>query len=323
MAVIEAAGQSVEESGERSRSPGYIALRRLLRKRIAVICLVIIFILYGAGIFAGVLAPYGANEQNLDASLKSPSAEHWFGTDRLGRDLFSRVLYSLRTTVIVTVSVLITGGIVLGVSLGMLAGYKGGWVDTVIMRVGDVLFALPGLLIILILSVTLRDRVNELAAEMETWFGIEITETGAQDYMLIAFALAFVGWVGTARIIRSQVLSLRETDFVRAAEAMGAGSGRIIYRHLLPNVSNLIIVGLSAGLGAIAGTEVLLSFLGIGIQPPGASFGFLLQDGVSIRVFPIHPHLLWAPAIPIALLIYSFNLLGDAINDVLDPRTRI
>jgi ABC-type dipeptide/oligopeptide/nickel transport system permease subunit len=188
------------------------------------------------------------------------------------------------------------------------------------MRVGDVVFALPGLLIILILTVTLRDRVRDLAAEMEGWFGVEITETGAQDYMLIAFALAFIGWAGSARIIRSQVLALRETDFVRAAEAMGSGTGRIIYRHLLPNVSNLIILGISSGLGAVAGSEVLLSFLGIGIQPPGASFGFLLQDGVSIRVFPLHPHLLWAPAIPIALLIYSFNLLGDALNDVLDPR---
>jgi ABC-type dipeptide/oligopeptide/nickel transport system permease subunit len=322
MAISEQAEAGGYEAQVRSKSPARLALERLFRKRVAVVCMVIIVILYGAGIFAGWLAPYGSNEQNLDASLLGPSADHFFGTDRLGRDLFSRVLFSLRTTVIITVSVLITGGIVIGVSLGLLAGYKGGWVDTLIMRIGDVFFALPGLLIILILNVTLRDRVEDFAVWLEGVLNIEITNTGAQDYMLVAFMFALIGWVGTARIMRSQTLALRETDFVVSAEAMGAGAWHIIWRHLLPNVSNLIIVGLSAGLGAIAGSEVLLSFLGVGIQPPGASFGFLLQDGVSIRVFPLHPHLLWAPAIPIALLILSFNLLGDALNDVLDPRIR-
>jgi len=303
-----------------SRGPLALALRRLLRKKIAVAALVFIGVFYFCGLFAPVVAPHSYTGQNLDAVNQGPSLGHPLGTDGLGRDMLSRVIWASRTTVVVTVATLLTGGLVLGVGLGLLAGYAGGKVDTAIMRVGDVFFALPGLPMLIMINATLGARIRGMG-----WLGaIEkgLRIDGFPDYFVVFGALSLFAWVGGARIIRSQVLALRETEYVTAARAMGASTGRIIFQHLLPNVSNIIIVTLSASLGAIAGTEIALSWFGVGVQPPTPSFGAMLFEGGNIRTLQANPHLLLVPGAIVAGLIFSFNLLGDALTDVLTPHAR-
>jgi ABC-type dipeptide/oligopeptide/nickel transport system permease subunit len=304
----------------KGRGPLAVAMRRLLRKKVAVAALAFIAVFYFCGVFAPWVAPHSFTDQNLDNVLQGPSWEHPFGTDRLGRDMLSRVIWASRTTVVVTVATLVTGGIILAVGLGLLAGYVGGKVDTAVMRLGDVLFALPGLPMLIMINATLGDRVRGMGwlKTLEDTLRIE----GFPDYVLIFGALSIFSWVGGARVIRSQVLALRETEYVQAARAMGASTARIIVHHLLPNVSNIVIVSLSASLGAIATTEIALTWFGVGIQPPTPSFGAMLFEGGSIRTLQADPHLLLVPAAVVAALIFSFNLLGDALTDILTPHAR-
>jgi ABC-type dipeptide/oligopeptide/nickel transport system permease subunit len=303
-----------------SRSPFGLAVRRLLRKKIAVLALAYIAVFYFCGLFAPVVAPQSYTKQDLDHVSEGPSLSHPLGTDPLGRDMLSRVIWASRTTVIVTVATLVTGGLVLSVSLGLLAGYLGGIVDTAIMRVGDVFFALPGLPMLILINATVKPKVVDQPwiKDLEGWLRVD----GLPDYLVIFGALSLFAWVGGARVIRSQILALRETDYVVAARAMGASVWRVIFRHLLPNVSNIIIVSLSAALGGIAGTEIALTWFGVGIQPPTPSFGTMLYEGGSIRTLQAYPHLLLVPGAVVAALIFSFNLLGDALTDILTPRAR-
>lgn len=322
--MAQVASEALEETEVRPGvSPLRLALRRLLRKKLALAAILAILVFYGAGIFAPLVAPHSYREQNLDRALEGPTLAHPLGTDRLGRDMLSRVIWAARTTVIVTVATVFTGGIVLSVGLGLLSGYLGGKVDTLIMRVGDVFFALPGLPMLLLINATLRPRVEQFARWLEDHTGIEgIVSSGAPDYFLIFGALSLFAWVGSARVIRSQVLALRETEYVLAARAMGAGTRRIILIHLLPNVSNIVIVGVSVSLGAIAGSEIALTWFGVGIQPPTPSFGAMIFDASSVRAINAYPHLLLVPGVAVAMLIFAFNLLGDALNDVLTPKAR-
>jgi len=309
----------------RARGPWGLMMARLLRKRIAVGAIVVIAIIYLAGILAPWIAPYGYNDQDLSHRLLGPSLAHPFGTDWLGRDLFSRVLWSCQTTVIITVAAIIAGGLIIGLTLGLLSGYLGGWVDTLIMRLGDLFLGLPGLLILILITATVRPRVVELVREVGERLGFggqEVIRSGVADYFLVFGALSLFAWVGTARIIRSQVLALREADFVLAARAAGASTWRILFVHIFPNIVHLIIVGITLSLGSIALSEVALSWLGIGIQPPRPSFGRLIAEASSVRILDRYPHLLLGPGLIVALLVFSFNLLGDALNDVVNPRRR-
>lgn len=304
-------------------SPAFRTIRRLRRRKLAVVCFAIIVTLYLIGIFAPWIAPYGYSEQNLDISFQGPSWEHPFGTDRNGRDMMSRSIFAMRTTVVVTLATIATGGIMLPLTLGMLAGYRRGMTDSIIMRAGEILSALPGLPMLVLINVSLRPRFVDFIESVEDRIGTSwFTDTGFADYFLIFFVLSLFGWVGGARLIRTQVFTLRGADYVTAAEAFGASTPRILFRHLLPGVLPLIIVGLSAGLGAIAVAEIGLTFIGVGIQPPNPSFGALITDGAPRSVFENHPQLLLVPGGIVCLLILSFNLLGDAVNDVLTSKHR-
>jgi ABC-type dipeptide/oligopeptide/nickel transport system permease subunit len=321
MADAEAVVGTLEEKALGPRySPLGLAIRRLLHKRIAVLALAFIAVFYFCGLFAPVVAPQSYTKQDLDHVLEGPTLSHPLGTDRLGRDMLSRVIWASRTTVIVTLATLVTGGLILSVSLGLLAGYLGGKVDTAIMRVGDVFFALPGLPMLILINATLKPRLVDQPwiKNLQDWLRVD----GLADYLVIFGALSLFAWVGGARVIRSQILTLRETEYVVAARAMGASVWRVIFRHLLPNVSNIIIVSLSASLGAIAGTEIALTWFGVGIQPPTPSFGAMLYEGGSIRTLQANPHLLLVPGAVVAALIFAFNLLGDALTDILTPRAR-
>lgn len=341
-------------------------LRWARRHKIAVASVVVIAVFYAFGILAQWIAPYDPLVQDFVRTNELPSADHWLGTDRLGRDLFSRVLYAMRTTVSITAATFLVGGGMLGVFPGLLAGYRGGWVDTAIMRCGEASAMLPGLLFMILVSATIRPRYEEFMRDAILWgpvqwlgsggavtivvggtfalltalfavrFGVPVLPyvlvfagalagallvgswllsiDGFADIFLIFLVLLPFSWYGTARIIRALVLSLRERDFIVAARAMGATPSRIIMRHLFPNVLGYVIVGMFSGLASIAVSEIALTWLGIGVQPPHPSFGTLIADGGSIRSLQTTPHLLLVPGIIVAVLLFSFSHVGDTFG---------
>lgn len=289
----------------------------------AVFGIAVIMLLYGGGVLAPLLAPYGYDDQDLLATRQGPSIEHPFGTDWVGRDVLSRVIYSLRTNLVVTFTAIATGSLLLGVGLGLLSGYMGGRTDTIIMRTGEVFLAFPGLLLVILIAATVKPRVLEWAWELEDALGLRgLVRWGFVDYLVVFGALSAFSWVGMARLVRGQVLALKETQYVEAAMAVGASTRRILLVHLLPNALPPVIVVATMGMGAIAGAEVVLSWLGIGIQPPVPSLGNMIREGQSVTVLREHPHLLLPPVMVVGLLIFAWSLLGDALNDVLNPRAR-
>ena len=317
--------EKVERTLNESQStPSYwaISIRRLLRKKIGVTCLVIIALMYGSGIFAPLVTPYGYNDQDLSNTKQSPSLTHPFGTDRLGRDNLTRIIYGLRTTVIITVATLATGSLALGITLGLVAGYFGRLVDTFIMRIGEVSSAFPEIFLVLIIVSTFKPPITRWVRMVEDLVGFDILSLGVVDYLVISLALAIFSWFGMARLVRGQVLQARENQYIEAARSIGASTPRIMLRHLLPNVMSPVIVTVSAGLAAVAGSEVLISFLGIGIQPPTPSLGLMIFENVSISVLRSDPHLLLFPVLTLSLLLFTFNLLGDAVADAFNPRAR-
>ena len=306
------------------RSPSYwaISIRRLLRKKLGVACLTIILLMYGSGILAPLVTPYGFNDQDLSITKQGPSISHPFGTDRLGRDIFTRIIYGLRTTVIITVVTLVTGSLLIGISLGLLAGYFGRFIDTLIMRVGEVSSAFPEIFLVLIIISTVKTPVTVWVRKIEEIVGFDIVSLGVVDYLVLSLALAIFSWFGMARLVRGQVLQVRENQYVESARAIGVPTSRILMRHVLPNVMGPVIVMVSAGLAGVAGSEVLLSFLGIGIQPPTPSLGLMIFENGSISVLRSNPHLLLFPVLTLSMLLFTFNLLGDAVNDAFNPRAR-
>ncbi len=304
-------------------APRWRTLRVLARKRIAVIAIVVLLVFYVAGFSAPLVAPHDPNRQELtvEARLSAPSGEHWLGTDRLGRDLLARVIYSARTTVLFTLAVVITGGLFLGLGLGLLSGYRGGWVDALIMRVGELLAGVPTLFLMLMISAAFRPRINELA------FWLKDNSFLGDDARPLVYFLIIVGvavpfaWVAPGRIVRSQVLAIREQEYVLAAEAMGVSTTRLLFRHILPGVMPVYLVGLSAAMAGIAGAELALSWLGLGVDPTTPSFGILIFEAGGVRTFQEFPHLLLVSAVPIIVFIFAWNLLGDALVDLVEPRT--
>ncbi len=306
----------------RGRNYWAISLRRLLSNKLGVACLSVILLLYGAGILAPLVTPYGYNDQDLTNVKQPPSLAHPFGTDRLGRDILTRVIYGLRTTVILTVATVTTGSLVLGISLGLAAGYFGKLVDTIIMRAGEVSTSFPEVFLVLIMVSTVRQPMREWLRGIEDILGVEIIQLGIADYFALALALAIFSWFGMARLVRGQVLQAREEQYVDAARSIGCRTPRLLFRHVLPNVMGPVIVTVSASLGAVAGSEMLISFLGIGIQPPTPSLGVMIFENGSLSVLRTNPHLLLFPAGVIIVLLFTFNLLGDAVSDAFNPRTR-
>lgn len=323
MSLLGDAGPAGAAPAQPSQGYWAVSLRRLLRKKLAVACLGVILLMYGAGILAPLATPYGYNDQDLSIAKQGPSLGHPLGTDRLGRDLLTRVIYGLRTTVIITLVSLITGSLALGIMLGLAAGYFGKLVDSIIMRVGEVTSSFPDIFLVLIIVATVKPRVVVWVKEFEAASGIDgIVRLGVVDYFVISAALAAFSWFGMARLVRGQVLQARENQYVEAARSIGASTSRILRVHLLPNVMSPVVVSVSAGLAGIAGAEVTLSWLGIGIQPPTPSLGLMIFENGNIGVLRSDPHLLLVPVGTLALLLFAFNLLGDAVNDAFNPRAR-
>ena len=333
VATPSAAELGLEADKRRRRS----FFRELVRKKIAAIALVVLALFYIAGLLAPLIAPHDPLEQNitLEAVRQGPTVSweclyswrsdecHILGRDGLGRDLLSRVMYSARTTILFTIAVILTGGVFLGLGLGLLAGYRGGWVDTAIMRVGETLAGLPTLVLMLAISASFRPRINALSFWLEDHTFLGDDAGTLVEFMIIVGAAVPFAWIGSSRIVRSQVLAIRESDYILAAESIGAPTSRILFRHIFPGILPVFIVGLSAGMASIAGAEVALSWLGLGIDPPGASFGSLINAaGASPQTFKATPHILLASALPLVFFLYAWNLMGDALVDLVEPRNR-
>ena len=275
------------------------------------------------GLLAPWVAPYGYNEQDYESIREAPTLEHIAGTDLKGRDVFSRVLWGVQNTVIITLVTILTGGLLIGVSLGLISGYYGGRVDSVIMRIGELFASFPDILLVILLAATLRPRIIDAVRWIEdnTWLD-GIVKSGIADYFVISIALVSFSWVGMARLVRGQVLSLKSSQYVESAQATGASTSRILFIHLLPNAIGPIVVTVSMGMGTLIGTEIILSWLGLGIQPPRPSLGTMLLEAGSISALRVVPWMLIAPGIVAWSLVLCWNLFGDAMNDVLNPNTQ-
>jgi peptide/nickel transport system permease protein len=289
---------------------------RLWRNRPAMIGLVIIGLMYFTAVFAPLIAPYAYDKIDLENVRAAPSLDHLLGTDELGRDVFSRIVWAARSAAFVSVTV--TGlGLILGTFFGVLSGYLGGWVDTLIMRLSDVLFAFPGLLFVFFIAATIKPG-------LEAWvkaIGLrELARSGYLDYLVVIIALGLVGWPGMARLIRGQLLSLKKRDYVLAAQAIGVPTWRIMLRHLLPNAMSPVIVAVSGGVGGIILSEATLSFLGIGLQPPNPSWGAMLYEYYGYWRQPGLWPLLFIPAAVLVAIVLAFNFLGDGLNEALNPQ---
>ena len=316
--VAAAGAAAVKSKGHLSR-----AFARLLRKKVAVACISTLAIVYSAGIFAQLVSPYGYRDQDYTAIRKPPSFQHWAGTDLKGRDVLTRTLWGIQNTVIITLVVMATGGLVIGVTLGLVSGYFGSRVDSIIMRTGEVFSSFPDIVLMIILAATLKPRILPWVRWLEeNTFLDSLVRTGVVDYFVISIALVSFGWIGMARLVRGQVLYLKETQFVESARAIGASTPRILFGYLLPNAISPIVVTVSMSMGALIGTEIILSFLGLGIQPPRPSLGTMLLEAGSLSALREVPWMLLAPSIVAWTMILAWNLLGDALNDVLNPRTR-
>ncbi len=256
--------------------------------------LTVLLLMAGLAIFAPVVAPYSPIVQHPGMELQRPSAAFWLGTDELGRDLFSRILYGARVSFVVGI-IAVSLGASVGVSTGLLSGYLGGWVDSVIMRFYDALLAFPGIII-----------------------GIAVISVLGAGTLNVGYALALGGAPFFARLMRGLVLSERERDYVAAARSVGAGAGRIMVVHVLPNTIGPVIVQLSLAMGFAVLAEAGLSFLGLGVRPPEPSWGSMLNDSRAyLRQAPWYG--LW-PGIALTILLIALNYLADALRDALDPR---
>jgi peptide/nickel transport system permease protein len=265
---------------------------------LATVGMVLVAVFVILAIFAPWIAPHDPAGINLPDRLAGPSPAHWFGTDELGRDILSRIIYGARISMLVGVSV-VTLSFVVGLVVGCIAGYYGGRVDRFVnVIVMNAFLSFPGIL---------------LAIAFVAFLGPGIFN--------LILALAIGGWVGYARLVRAQVLGTRQREFVEAARALGASDWRVITRHVLPNMIQPVIVQAAIGMAGAVLAEATMSFLGLGVPPPAASWGSMLNDGRS-HLFDA-PHLVLFPALAVMLAVLSFNFIGDALRDYLDPRSRI
>jgi peptide/nickel transport system permease protein len=267
-----------------------------LRSVIALICASFLTIMLATSLLAPFLAAYSYDQINLPARLQLPSNQHLLGTDELGRDILSRLLYGGRVSFFVSFVVVILS-MSTGVTIGLISGFYGGWLDEVLMRLADIFLAFPGILLAIALMAVLGPSLQN-----------------------VVIALVTIGWISYARIARSLTLKLRELDFVRASVNLGAGTFRILFQHILPNVIPTLIVQASFSFAGVILAESSLSFLGLGVQPPHPSWGTMLNEGKNHLLDA--PYLMMFPGLLIFTSVLSFNLLGDALRDRLDPRFR-
>lgn len=276
------------------------AIRRIRRNKLAVVGFWIIIALFVVAIVGPMVSPYSYQSQDLENTFQSPSLRHPFGTDQLGRDQLTRVMYGSRISLAVGI-VCAALNFLIGVTYGGIAAYFGGRVDDIMMRIVDILYGIPTLIVVILLTVLFKDK-------------------GVNPLINVFIAIGLTYWLPMARIVRGEILSLKEREFALAAKTIGAPNNRILFRHLIPNAMGPIIVTVTLQIPAAIFTEAFLSYIGLGVSAPVASWGVLASDGTeAIRSFP---YLVLFPALAISLTMFAFNFLGDGLRDALDPRLR-
>jgi peptide/nickel transport system permease protein len=263
-------------------------------KRWFYVGLAILTLLVVAALLAPLLAPHDPTRQNLDNDLRSYSMENPLGTDKLGRDILSRVLYGGRISLLVGATTVLIS-LAIGLAIGSLSGYFGGWADQLLMRLVDILMAFPGILLAIAFTAVLGPGLDH-----------------------VILALCLIGWTSYARLVRGEILTLREREFVQAARALGCKPGRVIARHLLPNLLPPVLIQATFGLAAAIIAEGSLSFLGLGVEPPTPSWGSMLNDGRQFLL--VAPNLTTYPGIAIMITVFGLNLVGDGLQDRLQTR---
>ncbi|WP_404449278.1 ABC transporter permease [Sutcliffiella horikoshii] len=274
-----------------------ITINKFMKNKLAVIGAVLLFIIITLALFAPLIAQFEPQKQSLLNKLQTPGGEHWLGTDRYGRDVFARILYGARVSLLVGFAS-VAGSITIGTVIGAVAGYFGGKIDAVLMRIVDVIISIPTIFLLITLVTIFQPGVDKL---------------------ILIFALT--GWTFTARLVRGEFLSLRTREFVLASKTIGTRSHTIIFSHILPNAMGPIIVSATLGVGGVILAESALSYLGLGIQPPTPSWGNMLQDAQNFTIMLKH---WWYPLFPglmILITVLSFNFVGDGLRDALDPKT--
>lgn len=271
--------------------------RRLLKNKLAILGLIMIIGLIIMAVIGPLLVPYSYSDQSLLNTNQPPSSEHWFGTDDFGRDMFARTWYGARISIFIGLTAAVIDFII-GVIYGGIAGYKGGRTDNVMMRIIEILYGLPYLLVVILLMVVMGPGL-----------------------FTIIVALTATGWIGMARMVRGQVLQLRSYEYVLASRTLGGGVPWIIGKHLLPNTMGPIIVQMTLTVPSAIFAEAFLSFLGLGVQAPIASWGVMANDGLG-TILSGHWWRLFFPAFFISLTMFAFNVLGDGLRDALDPKLR-
>lgn len=273
-----------------------IFIRKFTKNKLAVIGAIILFIIIVAAIFAPLIAPYDPGKTHLDARLHPPSKDFLLGTDRYGRDIFSRILYGGRISLLVGFAS-VAGALIIGIPIGALAGYFAGFVDGILMRFVDIVISIPSLFLLFTVLTIFEPSVFKLI-----------------------LVLAITSWTGTARLVRGEFLSLRTRDFVLASKTIGTNPLKIIFSHILPNAMGPIIVAATLLVGSVILAEAALSYFGLGVQPPTPSWGNMLEDAQNFTVLVKAP---WYPAFPglfILITVLCFNFVGDGLRDALDPK---
>ncbi|MBG9774534.1 ABC transporter permease [Brevibacillus laterosporus] len=281
------------------------SFKKLQKNKIAIIGLCFLVIIFLFCFLGPLLSPYTLGKINAALINKPPSMSHWLGTDALGRDILTRLMQAGRISLTVGLASMVLS-VFLGTLLGVLAGYFRGWIDTIIMRVSDILMTIPELPMLFI-----------LAAVLSEW-------KVPSNYRLyiVMIMLSIVGWAGLARLVRSQILSLREQEYIQAAKVLGLRNSRILFRHLLPNIFPLLIVVATLRVGGAILSESTLSYFGLGVVPPTATWGNMIDSANTLIDFQKRPWLWIPPGLAIFVTVISINLLGDGLRDALDPKMK-
>jgi oligopeptide transport system permease protein len=300
------------------RSPWREAWRRLRRNRLAIICGAILIVIVLACLIGPMLTGHRIDTQDLargsNAALAAPSADHWLGTDALGRDLLSRILTGGRVSLAVGLTATLVS-LIIGVAYGATSGFLGGRTDAIMMRIVEILYALPFIILVIILIVALEPVLSQPNLKpLVDLFGGQ----GQVKLVVLFMVIGAIEWLTMARVVRAQVMTLRQQDFVSAALALGVPKWKIILRHLVPNCLGPVIVYSTLTIPAVMLLEAVLSFLGLGVQPPFASWGSLIQEGADN--LETRPWMLVFPALFFSTTLFCFNFLGDGLRDALDPK---
>lgn len=282
-------------------------IEQLKKNKVALACLYFILFICAIALTAKWIIPYPFDEQHIDHLLEGPTSKFWFGTDKLGRDLFSRIIYGSRMSMAVGVITAVVS-LLIGALYGAISGWFGGWVDSIMMRVVDIAYSIPSLVLMILVKVVFDSMELFTNPELKALTGTII-------------ALSIIGWVSLARLVRGQVLQVKGMVYIEAGQALGFSNAHLLWSHVLPNITGPIIVMLTFRIPANILFESFLSFIGLGLQPPYSSWGVLASDGADL--LESYPHLIIFPGAVLFLTMMAFQLLGDGLRDAFDPKLKL